>query len=44
MMALDFVKVSQPQTRWLDKQLQNLKYKTREKRKIVHNIRGEEED
>ena len=43
MMALDFVKVSKPQIRWLDRQLQNLKYKTREKGKIDYTIKEEED-
>ena len=43
MMALDFVKVSQPQIRWLDRQLQILKYKTREKGQIDPTINEERE-
>ena len=41
MMALDFVKVSQPYIRWLGRWLQILKYKTREKGQIDHTINEE---
>ena len=43
MMALDFVKVSQPYIKWLGRWLQILKYKTREKGQIEHTINKERE-
>ena len=41
MMTLDFVNESQPQIRWLDKQLQFFKYKTRVKGQVKDTISEE---
>ena len=43
MMALDFVNESQPQIRWLDEQLQFLKYKSRVKGQIKDTVNEERE-